>query len=359
VTRALRFFTAALLAVLVLALKSERVAWGKSGVDVAIAGAEPEASSVETVVRERIEELGMELRATRLGGFDLQVIVRSRPDPTALAHVWIDLTGPDRISVIIADGPATSMLVRQLLRAGASDEVLREAVGHVVASAADALSHGAVIGIAPDRALAEILPRPPPPSIEPPPASAPPPLTKVPPGSSVVLEPGIFYEVVGYAHGELAQGPAIALSVARRAGRWSIGGWLWAQFRLPIAVSGSVGLTLSPAGAFRAMGIAEYALTRTLSLRPAAGLGADVFSESPQAGSASGAALSTGEILADPILSGAMFLLFRLGVGTILMGPVVDASFSPRRYVVDHGGTSQVLLQPWTFRPGLAVGFSR
>jgi hypothetical protein len=328
-------------------------------VDIAIAGTELDAAGVEAVVRERIEELGLELHATRAGEFDLQEIVRARPDPTALARVWIDLTAPDRISVIIADGPAESMLVRQLLRAGASDEVLREAVGHVVASAADALSHGAMIGISPDRALAEVLPRPPPPSVDLPRVALPVPVPPGPRSSSVAIEPGIFYELEGYARGELAQGPAIGLSVSKRVGRWSYGGSLWAQFRLPIEVAGPISLTLSPAGAFRAMGIAEYSVSRTVGIRPAAGFGADLFRYSPQAGSVSGAALSSGEILADPILSGAAFLLFKLSVGTVLAGPLLDVSLSPRRYELEHGGTAQVLLQPWTIRPGFSVGFAR
>jgi hypothetical protein len=325
-------------------LTSQSLALASARVDLVIAGKDPDEPAVEAVVRERLSELELEVRTTHAEVFDAEEAIRSRPDPTSLAHVWIDLTPADQVSIFVSDGPSESMLVRRLPRAGASDEMLRETVGHVVASAADALSHGAVIGISRSSLLEEV---------------APPRQLSTPPKPGARFEPGVFYEVERYGPGELAQGPAIELAADVRVGRGTYGAWVSAQFRLPMEVAGPVSLDLGAAGAFRAMGFAALTLTRSLTIRPAAGLGVDLFRYSPRAGSALGGAPSPAADVAEPIASLATVLVWSHPALSVFAGPTVDAGLAPRRYIVEIGGIPQVLFQPGVLRPGLVVGLSR
>jgi hypothetical protein len=333
-------------------------------VEIAIAASDADADAFKGVVRDLLERLHVELHFARIERVDPHDVVSPRRpaehEKVPVARVWLDLETPTRATLYVVDQPWERILVRHVPRPADREEVTREALGHILETAVEALLHGGRLGIS--REEAEPLLVPPRPHNAPTPARTPLPDVEKPPAPPTPLrfELGALYEAGSYAkEAALAHGPELSFVVERRSGSLRPGAWLTAQYRLPLIADfpSSTGARLD-VGALRLLASADVDWIPTISLRFGIGGGLDVVHLEPRAGSAT-TTLAPAQTFAIPIvrLDGAIRWALAEDLAA-LFGLALDVDGSGTRYTVERTNARETVLSPWPVRPALFVGIS-
>ncbi len=334
---------AAALTTLTMAASSSSLAQpiGMNRVDVVIVATEPDAEAMRAVVDELIARLRIDATVTFAKTVKPDEIITPRRGAEArLARAWIDLSTPERATIYLVDRDWARVLVRHVQTMTGHDEMAREAIGHILETAVDALAHGAHIGVANEQ----------------PPANATPDSDVVPPPH---WELGASYEGEIYAPGVLASGPAASFYVGASRGAVRPGGWLSAQYRLPLIFdSAPLGVRLD-GGGLRALATMDVELGRRAALRFGVGSGVDVVRMTPrlegrpgtQLGSDQTFALVIGRVSAAVVASLSTHLEFSLTASC-------DIDPSGTRYSASVDGAGETVLSPWAVRPALSLVLS-
>jgi len=114
---------------------------------------------MSAIVRERVVEAGAQPIIEQTATFDPSIIVRRSPPPEGFAaHVWMDLSNPAAITMVLLDRTGERGLLRYASRAR-GDELAQEEIGHVLYQAVRALLAGGKIGIAREEIISRLTPK--------------------------------------------------------------------------------------------------------------------------------------------------------------------------------------------------------
>jgi hypothetical protein len=332
---------------------------GTNAVDLVLVGPDAQVSPMRAVSEELLARLGVAATVTFAAEVDPADVVNPRPGAEPrVARAWIDLSHPDRVTLYLVDRDWERVLVRHLPRMQGHDELAREAVGHVLETAVDALLHGARIGVVRDDAQRELEV---PPSSTPPAVSSKAPLPgPAPPAERfgrLRLEGGAGYEAALYASGGVVtQGPEAMLLVSTGGGPLRPALWLTAQYRIPLRIDAHpLGVRLEGAAA-RALAAVDATVSRRVSLRLGAGAGVDVLHMSPLLESGSHASAAGDQSFAVIVGRASLGLRFSLAPHVSMASTLsCDLGFGDGRYVTIVNGAATAALSPWTVRPALSL----
>lgn len=141
-------------------------------------------------------------------------------------------------------------------------------------------------------------------------------------------------------------------------GRWVPSVWLFGEFHVPFRETAQ-GVELSTSvWSVRLEPSLDLVRAGAFQLELGAGAGTDVFVLSPVA-QAPDAAL--GAVRHDASLVLASLLAASLTTGRasrVVLAAMLDYDLAARRYLVQRGAETTVLLEPWRFRPALCLGFA-
>jgi len=342
---------AALAVSIVIAASSLAQTSSGEAVDVVIAADDVSAPAMRAVVIELIARLHLATNVTFAPGVNAAELItpRAGAEPR-VARVWVDLSKPERATLYLVDRDWERILIRHVRKLPGHEELAREAIGHILETAVDALAHGARIGVTREEARLEFERSAP---VEAPPRPA---LTQVAPGPR--LEFGAMYEAELYAQGAVvATGPTGSFYVGGPRGTLRPGGWLTLQYRLPTIVDEApLGVRLE-GGTGRALATIDLAVRPRLAVRFGAGLGIDVLHTSPRLESSPGTTRGTDEdfvVLVARVSGGASWSLSADLALTLIVSCDLDPSGT--RYVVAVDSVTVPVLSPWPVRPALALG---
>jgi len=114
---------------------------------------------MSAIVRERVVEAGAQPIIEQTATFDPSIIVRRSPPPEGFAaHVWMDLSNPAAITMVLLDRTGERGLLRYASRAR-GDELAQEEMGQVLYQAGRALLAGGKIGIAREEIISRLTPK--------------------------------------------------------------------------------------------------------------------------------------------------------------------------------------------------------
>ncbi len=324
-------------------------------VDVVIA-AEDESGgqAMRAVVAELIARLGLAATITFASSVNsAEVITPQAGAEMRLARAWIDLSKPERVTLYLVDRDWERVLIRHFQKMPGHDEVAREAIGHILENAVDALAHGARIGTTPDGARSENEGGQA--SLRPPAPAAP---IAARAGTAPHWELGALYEGELYApHGLIANGPAAALYIGARRGPVRPGVWLTVQYKLPMIVdTAPLGVRLD-GGGLRALAAVDLAVSERFSIRFGAGAGVDAMHMTPRLEGKPGTTLDKDEdfalVVARASAGGEWWVSRSLAIALTLS---CDLDASGTRYGVLLDGVQETVLSPWPVRPALSLG---
>jgi hypothetical protein len=329
-------------------------------VDVVLVGSEADARSMREVAEELLARLGVTATVTLAARVDPGDVINPKAGAEPrVARAWIDLSRTDRATLYLVDRDWERVLIRHLRKSAGHEELTREAVGHVLETAVDALLHGARIGVVREEARRELEE---PHSPAPPPESSPVPGPPEPePARPSTLDLGLrwgaAYEAGLYASGVVVtHGPEATLVVVSGHARVRPGLWLTLQYRLPLTVDAEpLGVRLD-AAAGRLLAAIEAPLGARTVLRAGLGAGIDAVHSTPlgEQSQASPASAQNFVITVGRASAGLAYALSR----SVSITSVVscDLDVSGTRYVSVVDGTPTPALSPWTLRPALAIG---
>ena len=348
------------------------------------------AETVQLRIAATAEQVGAltDVLAARLDPLALDVTPIDAVDPAAalaapptvdVARVWVTLDD-DGATVILMSGDGARGVVRRLPRDGASDEVLREELTLVVGAAVDtlrrddeALASAASVrkelGLDPDEL------EPPAPVVEPLPPSppAPPPpvpslIVELPPLPPVVRTPPpadsswrlagmAFYEVQGFAAGQVvAHGPGLAVGVGgpplTLGPRFELSG----QYRLPASAENDVAGLRLHSGAFRLTTQLTVWRTSSVLFRLLGGAGLDLLVIEPFLIDTRAALLPSRARIAPAVRFGLDVPVRLAGELSLRIIAGMDVDVIGTRYVIQDGDALVPLLDPLRIRPLLALG---
>jgi hypothetical protein len=317
---------------------------------------------MRAVTEELLARLGVAATITFDAEVDPAQVINPRPGAEPrVARAWIDLSRQDRATLYLVDREWERVLIRHLPRTPGHDELAREAIGHILETAVDALLHGARIGIVREDAEREL---------EGPPSSTPP--APMPSSSATTSVPspasdsargfrvagGAAYEASLYANGGVVtHGPAGTLLVAAGRGVFRPGLWFTLQYRLPLTVDAHpLGVRLY-AGAARALAGFDAAISERVAIRFGVGPGVEVMRLVPRVEDGSGTSPATDQNFAVIVARSSVGIAFSLS-RRVAMVSVLSCDLDPSdtRYVSIVNGAAVAALSPWTFRPALALG---
>jgi hypothetical protein len=332
----------ALAAAMLVAPSSFAQPSGVDAVDVAIAAHdEADGQAMKAVVAELIARLHLAATVTFVSSVDaMNVITPQAGVEPRVARAWIDLSGPARATLYLVDRNWERVLIRHVQKMQGHDELAREAIGHILETAVDALVHGGTIGIAPDEGR---------PATERPPSPQP-----TPPR----WELGALYEGEVYApHGLIANGPEAAFYIGARRAAVRPGAWLTVQYRLPIILdTAPIGVRLDGA-ALRALATVDVVVTPRLAVRFGVGAGVDAVHMTPRLEGQQGTTLGQDEefalIVARASAGGVWWVARDLGIALTLS---CDLDPSETRYSAVVDRAEETMLSPWPVRPALSLG---
>ncbi|MCL2448394.1 MAG: hypothetical protein FWD17_05555 [Polyangiaceae bacterium] len=330
-------------------------------VDVVVVGDDSETTAMRSVVEELLARLGVAARITSSAHVDPNEVITPplHPDPR-VARAWVDLSSPARATLYVVDREWERILVRHVRTTPGRDELAREAMGHILENAVDALLHGARIGVVRDDVASEIeLPHPVaepgPAPIEP--ASAPP--VRPPPlPFGIAVHGGVAYEAELYASGGIVtHGPAATLFATTRSGSIRPALWLTLQYRLPlIADAVPLGARID-SGALRALAAIDATVGRRVSARFGLGAGVDVVHLAPRidgGGQVTPAADQVFAVFVARASVGLRIEVTRHLAGTMALSGDLDPYGT--KYVTLVNGAPVAVLSPWAVRPALSFG---
>jgi hypothetical protein len=357
-----RGVVACALSIAIVAAASRALADGDAGgtgahariVDVVIVGPPDDARALESSLRELLERLGLEMRASRA---DMLPADRAAIGDDVAARVWIDLREGDVAHVeIVARGASVK---RDVAREG-TRTVLLEDVAHVVQATTESIltniprverDAGAPLDAAPPPdAPVEAVAPPPPRSHED--AGAP----SMPP-SGPTVGVATFASVAPFASSSVVFGAGAGARVGFRE-TWHPALWITGAYHAPFGHDGEpLDLHVSVWSA-RALGTAGLVDAGRFSMEAGAGGGVDVFVLSPGAASA-GATVDASRTDVSPILTGILTARYAMSTtASAFLALTVDFDLRPRKYVVTDGDSRSALVSPFVMRPGLALGLS-
>jgi hypothetical protein len=323
-------------------------------VDVVIAPDDASAPAMRAVVVELIARLHLAANVTFAPSVNaVEVITPRAAAEPRVARAWIDLSKPERATLYLVDSNWERILVRHVRNMPGHEELAREAIGHILETAVDALEHGARIGVTREEARAEIENAPLP--VAPVPAPAPPQA-----GPRPRLEFGAMYEAELYGQGGIiANGPTGTFHVGAPRGRLRPGGLLTFQYRLPVIVdTAPLGVRLDGVTG-RALATIDVVVGPQLALRFGAGAGVDVMQMTPRREGSPGTVPGTDEdftIVVARVSSGVLWTFSaNLALALVLS---CDLDPSGTRYVAVVQGVTGAVLSPWPVRPALSLGLT-
>jgi hypothetical protein len=248
----------------------ERSRAPRRAIEVFVAAEARERQELESVIRELVGRLGVDVRITRVARVrrsDVAAAPKHRPGTAALA--WVDARTPAESTLYVVDPAADRVLVRRVVRTAGNEELAREELGHILEAAIEGLLGGESIG-APRR---EVFP-----------AAVPPPRpSRREPRQPLRLEVGALYEVQRLSdEAVLTQGPLASLFLRSGGRGWRFGAWSTAQYRQPLHVDSELVGARFQAGALRLLATADAPLSGALRLRAALGGGLDVVHVEPE-----------------------------------------------------------------------------
>jgi hypothetical protein len=332
-----------------------------NAVDVVLVGSEAQVRPMRAVTEEMLARLGVAATITFEAEVDPTNVINPRPGAEPrVARAWIDLSRQDRATLYLVDREWERVLIRHLPRTPGHDELAREAIGHILETAVDALLHGARIGIVREDAEREL---------EGPPSSTPP---APPPSSATISVPsarsdssrgfhvagGAEYEGVLYANGGVVtHGPAGTLHVAAGSGTFQPALWFTLQYRLPLTVDAHpLGIRLD-AGAARALAGFDAAISERVAIRFGVGAGVDVMHLTPRSEDGSGTSVAADQTFAVVVARSSVGVALSLSRHVAMVSVLsCDLDPSDTRYVSIVNGARFTALSPWTFRPALSLG---
>jgi hypothetical protein len=315
---------------------------GVNAVDVAIAADdEADGQAMKAVVTELIARLHLAATVTFVSSVDqANVIAPQASVEPRVARAWIDLSEPERATLYLVDRNWERILIRHVQKTQSHDELAREAIGHILETAVDALAHGGTIGVAPDET------RPPTEGAQSPPPTPP------------RWELGALYEGEVYApRGLIANGPEATFYIGARRAAVRPGAWLTGQYRLPIILDAApIGVRLDGA-ALRALATVDITVNARLAVRLGVGLGLDAVHMTPRLEGQQGTMLGQDEefaLIVARASAGAVWWVARdLGIALTLSCDV-DPSGTRYSAVVDR--VEETTLSPWPVRPAISLG---
>jgi hypothetical protein len=321
-------------------------------VDVVIAAEDAAALSMREIVVELIARLRLVAAVTFAPAVNPGELItpRAGAEPR-VARVWVDLSKPDRATLYLVDREWERILIRHVRKMPGHEELAREAIGHILETAVDALAHGARIGITREEARAEIEKSSA--ALEPASPAAP---READQGAR--FEFGALYEAEVFAqNGVIAHGPVGGIYAGAARGTVRPGGWLTLQYRFPVVVEAApLGVRLETFTA-RALATIDLALGGDLGVRFGAGPGVDVLHTSPRLEGSPGTMLRNSEDFAVVVarVSGVFFWSLTRNVAIALM---VSCDLDPTgsRYVALVDGVATPVLSPWPVRPAFSLG---
>jgi hypothetical protein len=328
-----------------------------------LAGEPSGASAVESILRERLAQSGLDVRFASIEAVDPAAVVTPvGAQDDELARIWIDLRAPERITLYLVDGKRERVLVRHFARHD-NPEVAREELGHVVELALVALRAGERIGIGREAARAELVPAaaapppvPPPPFV---PAERPQPAPPAP-RATTNLSAGAFYEAEAYAAGpELWSGPGLVGELRRKrpGAKLGYGALLSAQYRLPSRAEAAAASSMRfEGGAVHALAVGSLALSRPAELSLGLGGGLDLVHAEARGGGLSEVRFADGSLRALPNLRALARWEYAVPSLRVFLGVGVDVPLQSARYLLARPGESVVLFEAWSARPFLLGG---
>lgn len=261
--------------------------------------------------------------------------------PAALAYVWIDVgvARPDRALVYLAGADRQHVLQRTVVLGNGFDEVAREEVSQIVASAVDTLRAGAPLRAAKvdDVLLTAPAPKP--------------------------RHPWLTLGATGAAErwsDEQSAVPAFGLSavLGRSSERFQPALWLTASYHSTTTTGPAVALALR-GGSLALVALPGIRLGRWTALRAGIGAGLDLLSVKPTLGEGQAVVvrLDPPRWVTAPFARAAARLDLDLGSALLAFLAVTgDVVLNQDRYVVDHNGTAQAVYESSRFRPAVLVG---
>jgi hypothetical protein len=333
---------AAALTTLTMAASSSSLAQptGMNRVDVVIVAPEPDAEAMHAVVDELISRLRIDATVTFAKTLKPDEVITPRRGAEArLARAWVDLSTPERATIYLVDRDWARVLVRHVQTTAGHEEMAREALGHILETAVDALAHGASIGIANEQALAHT--------------------TADAVAAPTHSELGASYEAEIDAPGVVANGPAASFYIGANRGAVRPGGWLIAQYRLPLTFdSAPLGVRLD-GGGLRALATMDVEVGKRAAVRFGVGPGVDLVRMTPRLEGRPGTQLGSDQTFA--LVVGRVSVALVESVSThldFLLTVSCDIDPSGTRYSATVDGADQTVLSPWAVRPALSLGLS-
>lgn len=339
---------------------------------LSVAAAPEMASVVESVAQDLLATLPVALEASRVSRIDPEHIVAPLVDATpshALAHVWIDLTDHDGVTLYVHAYRTERVLVRRFERQGRSTPVVLEAMGQALVTAIEALLTGASIGVSRDEYIATLR-QPPSPPTPPSPSPLPAPRSPSPALPSSLLPPSrpargrtwvdadAGWDLSLWSRAApVLHGPRVAITVGRTLHPWGrLGGEVAGCFRLPQAVeTPELFVTIRPVVSLRASVVFDWRAHDTLHLRATLGVGLDAmdhegFVRGP------GVSLEPSRSRLSAVMRGAVGLRWRV-VGSLVLGSTVgvDIDAAPIDFVIERNGTLGYVVDTWPVHPVATV----
>lgn len=319
--------------------------------------------ALQTVVRELLERLPIELRMGVADALDLRSVVEPPPSADAFARVWIDATRPSSVGIFLCDLTGSRVLIVNvaLPSSGVLGEVTREELSVIVRDAVAALREGRQIGLSNAEARAQLGVAPAAPIEAPPRAIAPtrPSIEAPRPGAAGLgwaLSAGYAVEALWgsawAAHGPLVQGE---FAFARRA-RWSFAALVQGQYRFAQQRASLIGVTLDQLAVRALLSVGPERAGARWSVRAALGGGWDSVLVTPQRAGAASAELAAPQWqhLARVRAQATVSLALRRSMG-LSLDLYADLDVQHVEYVFSYNDAPQSALAPSVVRPGLAL----
>jgi hypothetical protein len=327
------------------------------GVDVAIAADdEAEGQAMKAVVDELIARLPLVATVTFVSSVDPAEVITPRAGvERRVARAWIDLSSPERATLYLVDRDWERVLVRHVRKVTGHDELAREAIGHILETAVDALAHGATIGVAREQVGSDEPQAPPSlPSASLAPGLAPPRAAGPPHG-----EIGAAVESEMLASDVVATGPAADVYIGADRGRLRLGGWLTLQYRLPVIVNAApLGVRLDGAS-LRALATVDAPAGKRLAFRFGIGAALDATHMTPRLEGKPDTMVAKDQDFAVLVARVSAGAVTRLSAHLVLTFTVsCDVDPSGTRYVALVQGAETTVLSPWPARPALSLGIA-